>query len=85
MKIDWRDQEQVNQYQREWRKRNPDKVEQYKAKKREERANRPAAPGVKGRGSRDTGFMDVAYSTENMHDELSWGIDKEKLRRNREE
>ena len=77
------------EYQRKWREEHPDLVAEQnrrnKERRREERRNKPAAPGVKGRGNQSTGFLDVAYSTENYHDELSWGIDKEKLRRSIEE
>ncbi len=71
MSIDWSDKQQVNEYN--------------KQRRRNKRRNKPAAPGVKGRGNQSTGFLDVAYSTENYHDELSWEIDKEKLRRSVEE
>lgn len=71
MSIDWSDKQQVNEYN--------------KLRRRNKRRNKPAAPGVKGRGKPSTGFLDVAYSTENYHDELSWGIDKDKLRRSIEE
>lgn len=71
MSIDWSDKQQVNEYN--------------KQRRRNKRRNKPAAPGVKGRGKQSTGFLDVAYSTENYHDELSWEIDKEKLRRSIEE
>lgn len=77
------------EYQKKWRAEHTDLVaEQNKRsneRRREKRRNKPAAPGVKGRGNQSTGFLDVAYSTENYHDELSWGIDKEKLRRSIEE
>ena len=71
MSIDWSDKQQVNEYN--------------KQRRRNKRRNKPAAPGVKGRGNQSTGFLDVAYSTENYHDELSWEIDKEKLRRSVDE
>ena len=71
MSIDWSDKQQVNEYN--------------KQRRRNKRRNKPAAPGVKGRGNQSTGFLDVAYSTENYHDELNWEIDKEKLRRSIEE
>ena len=81
--------ESTVEYQRKWRKEHPDLVagqnRRNKERRREKRRNKPAAPGVKGRGKQSTGFLDVAYSTENYHDELSWGIDKEKIRRNVEE
>ena len=77
------------EYQRKWRAEHPDLVAEQnrrnRERRREERRNKPAAPGVKGRGNKSTGFMYVAYSTENMFDELSWGIDKEKIWRNAEE
>lgn len=77
------------EYQRKWRAEHPDLVAEQnrrnKERRREERRNKPAAPGVKGRGKQSTGFLDVAYTTENYHDELSWGIDKEKIRRSIEE
>lgn len=77
------------EYQRKWREEHPDLVAEQnrrnKERRREKSRNKAAAPGVKGRGKQSTGFMDVAYSTENMFDELSWGIDKEKIRRNVEE
>ena len=77
------------EYQRKWREEHPDLVagqnRRNKERRREKRRNKPAAPGVKGRGKQSTGFLDVAYSTENMFDELRWEIDTEKLRRSIEE
>ena len=79
-KTDWTDPEQVKAYHREWRKRTG-----YNEKKKEARRNRPAGDGGKKRGRKTDGFWEAAYTTENLHDELSWEIDTEKLRRNREE
>ena len=85
--IDWKDPEQVRtyyrEYMREWYGRHGSELNE---KKREARRNRPAAPGVTGRGRKETGWLDAAYCTENQYaEEISWDIDKEKLRRNREE
>ena len=84
-KIDWKDPEQVRtykrEYMREWTKRT-----EYNEKRKEERRNRPAGDGGKKKGRNTDGFFDAAYCTENRYaEEISWGIDKEKLRRNREE
>ena len=86
-KIDWSDPEQVRSYQREcqrkWYELHRTELNE---KAREANRNKPAAPGVKGRGRKDTGWLDAAYSTENRYaEEISWDIDKEKLRRNVEE
>ena len=75
MSIDWADREQVKAYHREWRRNNSDRINE---KRREEHRNRPAAPGVKGRGRPNRGFMDAAFSIENFQDEISWDINLEK-------
>lgn len=79
-KIDWTDPEQVRAYHREWRERTG-----YNERMKEARRNRPAGDGGKKRGRKTDGFWEAAYTTENLNDELSWDIDTEKLRRNREE
>ena len=84
-KIDWKDPDQVRTYQREymreWIKRTG-----YNEKRKEERRNRPAGDGGKKKGRNTDGFFEAAYCTENRYaEEISWDIDKEKLRRNREE
>ena len=80
-KTDWTDPEQIKAYHREWRKRTG-----YNERMKEARRNRPAGDGGKKRGRKTDGvFWEVANCTENLHDELSWEIDTEKLRRNREE
>ena len=84
-KIDWSDPEQVRTYQREymreWTKRTG-----YNEKRKEERRNRPAGDGGKKKGRKTDGFFEAAYCTENRYaEEIIWDIDKEKLRRNREE
>lgn len=81
-KIDWSDPEQVRSYQREymreWTKRTG-----YNEKRKEERRNRPAGDGGKKKGRNTDGFFDAAYCTENQYaEEISWDIDKEKLKRN---
>ena len=87
--IDWTKPEQVIAYRREWRIEHRDELNARRraewAERREAKRNKPAGDGVKGRGRPSTGFLDVAYSTENYHDELNWRIDKEKLRRSIEE
>lgn len=79
-KTDWTDPEQVRAYHREWRERTG-----YNERMKEARRNRPAGDGGKQRGRKTDGFWEAAYTTENLNDELSWEIDTEKLRRNREE
>ena len=80
-KIDWNDPEQVRAYHREWRERT-----EYNEKKKEARRNRPAGDGGKRKGRKTDGFFDAVYCTENLYtEEISWDIDKEKLRRNRED
>ena len=60
--------------------------EEINEKAREARRNRPAQPGLKGRGRKNTGWLDAAYCTENLYaEEISWDIDKEKIRRSVEE
>ena len=86
-KIDWKDPEQVKaynaEYQRKWRELHRTELNK---KAREANRNKPAAPGVKGRGRESKGWLDAAYCTENQYaEEISWGIDKEKIRRNVEE
>ena len=86
-KIDWKDPEQVKayhaEYQRRWRELHRSELNQ---KAREANRNKPAGPGTKGRGRPETGWLDAAYCTENRDaEEISWDIDTEKLRRNREE
>ena len=82
-KIDWTDPEQVKAYHREWREAHRSELNE---REREARRNRPAAPGVRRRGRKNTGWLDAAYCTENQYaEEISWDIDKEKLRRNIEE
>lgn len=87
--IDWTKPEQVIAYRREWRIEHRDELNARRraewAERREAKRNKPAAPGVKGRGKQSTGWLDMAYSTENMFDELRWEIDTEKLRRSIEE
>ena len=83
--IDWTDPEQVRAYHREyvrdWAQRSG-----YNERRKEARRNRPAGDGGKKKGRRTEGFYDAAYCTENVYaEEISWGIDKEKLRRNVEE
>ena len=86
-KTDWTDPEQVRAYHREYMRKwyglhGPELNE----RKREARRNKPAAPGTTGRGRKDAGWLDAAYCTENRYaEEISWDIDKEKIRRNREE
>lgn len=81
--IDWNDPEQVKAYHRGWYKEHRTEINE---KRRNERRNKPAEPGVKGRGRPETGFFDAAYCAENRYvEEISWGIDKEKLRRSVEE
>lgn len=76
-KTDWTDPEQVKAYHREWRERTG-----YNEKKKEARRNRPAGDGGKKRGRKTDGvFWEVANCTENLHDELSWEIDKERIRK----
>lgn len=87
MSIDRNDPEQDrlcrNEYQRKWREAHKEEINR---KIRDKTRNKPAAPGVKGRGKQDTGWLDAAYCTENQYaEEISWGIDKEKLRRSIEE
>ena len=95
-KIDWKDPEQVKAYNREYYAANREHIGEmqrewqiksgYRERRKEARRNRPAGDGGKKKGRKtDGGFWDVAYCTENLHDELSWGIDKEKLRRSIEE
>ena len=82
-KIDWSDPEQVRAYRREWHRTHRAELNE---KRRDARRNRPAEPGVKGRGRPETGFIDLAYCTENRYtEEICWDIDTDKLRRNREE
>lgn len=79
----WSDPEYRKEYGRKYREEHRDELNE---KQREKRRNRPAAPGVRGRGNTFKGFADVAYCQENrLVEELSWGIDKEKIRRNAEE
>ncbi len=76
-KTDWTDPEQVRAYHREWRERTG-----YNEKKKEARRNRPAGDGGKKRGRKTDGvFWEVANCTENLHDELSWEIDAERIRK----
>lgn len=82
--IDWTDPEQVRAYHREHRRAWAEQTG-YNEKVKEARRNRPAGDGGKKRGRKTDGFWEAAYTTENLHDELSWEIDTEKLRRNREE
>lgn len=97
-KIDWKDPEQVRVYNREYYAAHRDEICEYNRKyrqehreelseKQKERArNRPAGDGGKKKGRNTDGFFDAAYSTENLYaEEISWGIDKEKLKRNMEE
>ena len=83
-KTDWTDPEQVRayhrEYQRDWAQRSG-----YNERRKEARRNRPVGDGGKKKGRSTDGFLDAAYSTENYHDELSWDIDMEKIRRNIEE
>ena len=79
-KTDWTDPEQVRAYHRAWRERTG-----YNEKKKEARRNRPAGDGGKQRGRKTEGFWEAAYTTENLNDELSWDIDKEKIRKEHEE
>ncbi len=87
--IDWSDPEQVRAYRREWGREHRDELNARRraewAERSEAKRNKPAGDGAKGRGRPSTGFLDVAYSTENMFDELRWEIDTEKLRRSIEE
>ena len=95
-KTDWSNPEEVRAYNREYYTAHRDELVEYQRKYREEHReelnekhrertrNKPAGLGKK-KGRRTEGFWDLAYSTENYHDELSWGIDKEKFRRNVEE
>ena len=83
-KTDWTDPEQVKAYHREYMRAWAERTG-YNEKRREARRNRPAGDGGKKRGRKTEGFWEAAYTTENLHDELSWEIDTEKLRRNREE
>lgn len=66
------------QYKKKYmRKYREEHREELNEKDRERRRNRPAAPGVKGRGRPGTGWLDVAYCTENQYaDEISWDINK---------
>ena len=86
-KIDWKDPEQVRAYQREYQRKWYElHRSELNEKKREANRNKPAGPGVRGRGRPETGFIEAAYCAENRYvEEISWDIDKEKLRRNREE
>ena len=80
-KTDWTDPEQVRAYHREWCKRTG-----YNERMKEARRNRPAGDGGKKMGRKTDGFFEAAYCTENRYaEEISWGIDKEKLKRNMEE
>jgi hypothetical protein len=81
-KIDWSDPEQVRAYRREWRMKNAGRINE---KRREEHRNRPAAPGVRGRGGPNKGFMDAAFSIENFQDEISWDINLDKYLEGNEE
>lgn len=86
-KIDWKDPEQVRaynaEYQRRWRELHRPELNQ---KAREANRNKPAGPGVKGRGQPDTGFIDAAYCAENRYaEEISWDLDKERIRKEHEE
>ena len=81
-KTDWTDPEQVKAYHREymlaWAERTG-----YNEKRREARRNRPAGDGGKKKGRNTDGFFEAAYCTENRYaEEISWDIDKEKLKRN---
>lgn len=71
MSIDWSDKQQVNEYNRQ--------------RRRNKRRNRPAAPGVRGRGGPNKGFMDAAFSIENFQDEISWDINLDKYLEGNEE
>lgn len=66
------------EYQQKWREEHQEKIAEYKRRegerRKEESRNKPAAPGVKGRGRQNTGFMDVAYSIENTEDDLTRDI-----------
>lgn len=84
-KIDWSDPEQVRSYQREymreWTKRTG-----YNEKRKEDRRNRPAGDGGKKKGRNTDGFFDAAYCTENQYaEEISWDLDKERIRKEHEE
>ena len=83
-KIDWTDPEQVRAYHREYRRAWEERTG-YEKKRREARRNRPAGDGTTRKDRKGLGFWEAAYTTENLLDELSWEIDTEKLRRNREE
>ena len=81
-KTDWTNPEEIKAYHHEWYMAHRD---EQNGKAKEARRNRPAGDGGKQRGRKTEGFWEAAYTTENLNDELSWDIDKEKLRRNREE
>lgn len=82
-KTDWTDPEQIKAYHHEWYMAH--RGEQ-NGKAKEARRNRPIGDGGKRRGRNTDGFFEAAYSTENRYaEEISWDINKEKLRRNREE
>ena len=79
----WDDPEHKKEYMRKYREEHRDELNQ---KQREKRRNRPAAPGVKGRGNTNKGFVELAYCQENrLVEEITWGINKDKIRRNVEE
>ena len=83
-KIDWKDPEQVKAYHREYQRAWAERTG-YNEKRREARRNRPAGDGGKRKGRRTDGFWEAAYSTENIYDELSWSIDREKIRKEHQE
>ena len=82
-KTDWTDPEQIKAYHHGWYMAHRDEQNE---KAKEARRNRPAGDGGKKKGRKDVGWLDAAYCTENQYaEEISWDIDQEKLRRNREE
>ena len=81
-KTDWTDPEQVKAYHREYMRAWAERTG-HNEKRREARRNRPAGDGGKKKGRNTDGFFEAAYSTENRYaEEISWDIDKEKLKRN---
>jgi hypothetical protein len=63
-----------------WRENNPDRIEQYNAKRREARKNKPAGADV-GKPKdpeRVENWLKQCYSTAHFNDEISWDINLNK-------
>ena len=82
-KIDWTDPVQVAKYHHEWYEAHRSELNE---REREKSRNRPAQPGLRGRGRESKGWLDAAYCTENQYaEEICWDLNKEKIRKEHEE